>query len=137
MSLVVDHKMLIPISVNLLETLLCNCLLWQLWRCALRSFFRRPRLPVCSAASLELQHLWDPLSFPTMAMLFRSWTLLPSQDPAGSSLCAGAPCGLADFLSLFTFPSFTRGLSLSLEALYAFSCPHTPGSFLGIVLNTL
>lgn len=125
-------------QLNLLETLLRDCLLWQPWECTAHVFFRESLLQgVRSADSLRLQHLWGPLSFPAMAMLFRSRIVQANTGPLFGHSAPQLPVGLADFprqsyyLSLFPRWAMPHGLG----AFYAFCC-HFPLSFTGIILNT-
>lgn len=109
------------------------------WRCAIHTFFRKTacsrcgqlRAPSCSTLGV-------PLSFPTVAVLFRRWTFLATTGPLGAVFELELPVGLSVFLQQSCYLSLLHREpeSHSLEAFSPFSCSHSPLSFIGKILNT-
>lgn len=110
--------------------------LWQPWRCATHTFFQeRACFKECGQLTASSYSIFGiSLSFPTMAILFRSRTFLASTErflPAVFAL--EPPVGLAHFLP---FPLSQGSEPHSLEAFSASFWSHFPWFIIGIILNT-
>lgn len=114
LTLVWINNMLIPISVRHLETLVCNCLLWQPRRCAIHPSCRRELLQCGQLTAFSAASLGSPSAFPERPCSSGPGHLWSSQDAFGSSLRTALCVGLADLPRQPVYrPSFPGELSLT------------------------